>query len=105
MPHKGQGFVMEIAAALDVVYAALVTVNEIRPADQAIALEPHVVLTGEGGTLDSLALVTLVLAIEGRIFEASGREISLMDDREFEFQASAFRTPATLAALILQKTA
>lgn len=96
---------MDITTALDAVYGALRTVNDMRPADEAIALEPDAVLTGEGGSLDSLALVTLVLALESWILEASGREISLMDDREFEFQASAFHTPATLAALIVHKTA
>jgi hypothetical protein len=94
---------MQSSQALQIVYRALEMVNELRPPEDALASEPDLVLVGDEGALDSLALTTLVLAIESRVADLTGREIVLLDDADFEEQMSAFRTPATLAELIVAK--
>lgn len=96
---------MDFQLALDTVYKGLEVVNLIRPVEDAISPAPDVTLTGEGGSLDSLALITMTLAIERRVDETTGQQISLLGDSDFESQLQAFRTPSTIAGLILEKLA
>ena len=95
---------MNFQLALDVVYRAIDAVNFMRLAEDAVSRRPDVILAGEGGCLDSLALVTLVLAIERRVVEITGEEISLLGESDFESQLDAFRTPSALADLIMEKS-
>jgi acyl carrier protein len=94
---------MNAEEALDTVYRALGMVNELRLPGDAIPRTPHAILTGDGGALDSLALVTLVLAVEQSVMESTGREISLMGEESFDTRQGSFRTPAALAAYIVEK--
>jgi hypothetical protein len=95
---------MEFQLALDVVYKGLESVNALRSPEAAVSLTPDVILAGEGGNLDSLELVTLVLAIERRVRELTGQEVSLLDGDDFEHQLPAFRNPSLLADLIVEKS-
>jgi hypothetical protein len=94
---------MNVQSALEVVYAGLQTVNDMRPADDPISLSPEAALVGEGGALDSLALMTLVLSIERRVKEIAGAEISLLEKGDLEGQLHFFSTPAALADHIVEK--
>jgi hypothetical protein len=85
---------------LALVYGCIDDINDLRSPDQAIERRPDVLLVGEGGCLDSLALATLILNLERRASRLSGREISLFDGRELEDNLARFCTPATLAELI-----
>jgi len=62
-------------------------------------------LAGDSGALDSLALATLILAIERRVSDVAQQEIALLDESELDHDLSRFATPATVAALILEKLA
>jgi D-alanine--poly(phosphoribitol) ligase subunit 2 len=57
-------------------------------------------LFGADGVLDSLALVTLVLALEDSIEERTGIAVSLADERAVSQTASPFRTVGTLTAYV-----
>ena len=94
---------MDFDRALSTIYAALDAVNEIRPSDDAIVPAPDLVLAGDEGVLDSLGLTTLILSVENRIYDLTGREVSLLQESDFESQLAAFRTPSTLAELIVEK--
>lgn len=96
---------MDRATALDMVYQAIEVVNGLRSETEQLARSPDLVLAGDGGVLDSLALVTLILAIESRVTAATGTEIGLLDDSGFGEDAGGLRTPATLADLILERLA
>jgi len=90
-------------AASEVVAQAIESVNSFRSADNAVSSHPEVLLVGEGGCLDSMEMVTLVLAVERRILEITGRAISLLDGEDFESQLAAFHTPSSLANLMVEK--
>lgn len=94
---------IDLRGAFDVVYKGIETVNSFRSPDNAVSFHPDVVLVGEGGCLDSMEMITLVLAVERRILEISGRTISLLGGEDFESQLGAFRSPASLATLIVEK--
>lgn len=55
-------------------------------------------LFGKGGALDSMALVSLVIAIEQAIAEEYGATLALADERAMSRSHSPFRTVGSLAA-------
>ena len=96
---------MDRATALDIVYQALDVVNGLRSEAEQLAKSPDLVLAGDGGVLDSLALVTLILAVESRVSTLAGAEIGLLDDSEFGADAGGLRSPGALADLIMERLA
>lgn len=66
-------------------------------------LETNVELTrdtrlfGQGGLLDSLALVSLVVAVEQGVEEKFGARVELADDKALSQKNSPYRTVGTLA--------
>jgi D-alanine--poly(phosphoribitol) ligase subunit 2 len=54
-------------------------------------------LFGRNGVLDSLGLVTLVVAVEQAIEDVLGVSVSLADARALSQKASPYRTVGTLA--------
>jgi hypothetical protein len=93
---------MEMTTALAVVYDALDVVNGTRAPDEQLPKRPDVALAGDGGSLDSLALVTLVLAVERGASAATGTTVSLLDD-QVDPRMSAYRTPSTIASLLVER--
>jgi hypothetical protein len=85
------------------VYDALRRVNQIRPPEEHVPEEPDVLLVGDEGLLDSLALTTLILTLENRLREKTGQDISLMQEADFNALTDQFRTPRAIAELIAGK--
>lgn len=90
--------------ALEAVYRAIERVNRQRASDRQLARDPSTRLTGPGGQLDSLGLVTFVVALEQEVEEAYGDSITLTDDRLLSDDDGVFATIASLAAYIEQAT-
>lgn len=87
---------------LALIYGCIDDINELRLPDEAIDKRPDVILVGEGGCLDSLALTMLILNIERQAAKISGKEVSLLDGRELEDNLARFATPAALAELVTE---
>lgn len=85
---------------LALIYGCIDDINDLRQPDEAIEKRPDVILVGEGGCLDSLALTMLILNIERQASKISGKEISLLDGRELDDNLARFSTPAALAELV-----
>lgn len=98
---------MDQQTALQLVYDAIDTANDLRRADDQIAKTPDERLVGDGGRLDSLALATLLLAVERRVEEETGRSIAILDEsaEDLDAQMSRLETPDALAALVVAKLA
>ena len=94
---------MQISQELKLVYSAISRVNDIRLPDEQIPEAPDTVLVGDEGLLDSLAITTLILALEDDIRAAYDRDVPLMQYSEEEDWLTYFRTPQTIAALIAEK--
>ena len=60
------------------------------------------VLLGEGGCLDSLGLVTLVVALEEAIEDRYSKVVALADEKAFSEDRSPFRTVGSLALFASQ---
>lgn len=60
--------------------------------------EPSTPLFGEAGVLDSVGLVSLVVAVEERLADELGIDVALADERALSQRNSPYRTVASLAA-------
>ena len=74
---------------------AIDEINERYPEEKRLSKSVDTVLTGESGKLDSLGLVSFVVAVEERIQNDLGVNISLAD--EMGNVDGVLRTPETLA--------
>lgn len=87
----------DISAQLrDAVFGAIDELNELRPPDEQIAKSLDSTLTGEGGPLDSLGFVNLIVAIEQRLDSIFTSSVSLLDDEMLDPTAGHFRTVGAL---------
>ncbi len=71
--------------------------NEQRPDDQKIAKGKNTQLFGEGGVLDSLELVNLIVALEQRIQSNLDFTITLADEKAMSQKRNPFRSIEALA--------
>jgi acyl carrier protein len=60
-------------------------------------------LFGEKGLLDSMALVSLVIAVEQAIEQKYGKSIALADEKALSQRSSPYRTIGSLAAYAAQQ--
>lgn len=60
-------------------------------------LDEQTKLYGEGGMLDSMQIVSLVVAIEQEIEDRYGRPVALADEKALSRSASPYRNVDTLA--------
>lgn len=82
---------------LETVLSAVKEINEQLSAEERLDLSPDAVVFGAEGKLDSLMLVSLIVATEQQIMETLKIEISLSDERTLAKEPSPFRTIGTLA--------
>ena len=77
------------------VLAAVETFNA--DGDGAVPASLDAVLLGEGGVVDSMGLVRLVLMVEQRVQDDFGVAVSLTDEKALSQRNSPFRNLGTLA--------
>lgn len=87
-------------AVYRVLYEVVDAINADLPAGAQLGKQPDASIYGEYGVLDSLGLVTFVVAAEEKVSQAFGRLVTLADDRALSQQESPFRTMSTLADYI-----
>lgn len=72
----------------------------------ATDLDADTVLFGDGSLIDSMALVGLIIKVEEHVLDTTGQEIQVIDDAAIIADGQTpFRSPRTLAAHVLAKTA
>jgi acyl carrier protein len=59
-------------------------------------------LYGKQGNLDSLALIRLIIDVEGKILDELGKEITIADERAMSQRLSPFRRVESLANYIIR---
>ena len=81
----------------DVRRAVLEAIAEFNASEGAqVPANEDTVLLGEGGALDSLGLVRLVMAIERKVEDESGVPVSLTDEKAMSQRNSPFRSVGAL---------
>lgn len=84
----------------DVLQIVIDAVKDINEEIEKVELEApsrETVLYGPAGNLDSLSLVSLVVDIEGRVFDSFGRAVVLADEKAMSQRSSPFRSVGALA--------
>ena len=90
----------EVAQA---VFSAIDEMNLTLPAHKGLEKSAATPLFGHRSNLDSLGLVSLIVAVEQEIADEFGAEITLADDRAMSRSASPFRTIETLVEYIVER--
>jgi acyl carrier protein len=94
---------------IDELTSMIVTTTRELSAEQGIEIAPTLNadtrLFGEGGLLDSMALVSLVIAVEQAVEEKYGTPVALADEKALSQRSSPYRTIGTLAAYAAQELA
>lgn len=85
---------------LDVIYGAIREINAQMPPDQRLAAAPDTILVGEGGVLDSLGLINLLVLVEEGLSSRTGSTVTLLDERYMGVQDGPFRTVGSLAEYV-----
>jgi len=91
--------ILDAAAALAIVYAAIAELNRQLPPEQRIAQSPEAAFVGPGSTLDSLSIITVLASIEQSAGER-GVGVSLLDHSGLGQESGPFRTLGSLAGLL-----
>lgn len=88
-------------AVQEIVLQALNNINDERGSDEQIQVCLSTRLFGTDAVLNSLSLVSVIVDVEAAISDASGRDISLTDDRAMGQAISPFSDVGTLTRYIL----
>lgn len=88
---------MDRERALELIYEAIDVVNHQLPAARRLARDPATVIVGAGGSLDSLGIVSFMLALEETSGDALGRPVQLLKPEWLTPDDSPFRTVDQLA--------
>ena len=84
-----------------IIFQALKNINDERGPDEQLDIGLDTSLFGANAVLDSLALVSVIVDVEAAVSDASGRDISLTDDRAMSQEVSPFSDVNSLTAYIL----
>jgi acyl carrier protein len=82
------------------IYRAVDWINGELPPDRQLVKAPETRLLGSESALDSMHLVSLIIAIEREVEESFGVELTLADERALSMNASPFRSIHALADYI-----
>ena len=89
---------MEKAASI--VNAAIEEVNRLRPKSKRIGDDEHTKLFGRSGSLDSLGLVNLIVAIEEIAEDNYNASLTLGRETSLSAQEEVFATVGSLTAYV-----
>jgi acyl carrier protein len=85
---------------LAAIYRAVDWINGELPPDRGIIKAPETRLLGSQSVLDSMRLVSLIVAIEREVEDAFGVALTLADERALSMKTSPFRSIQSLADYI-----
>ncbi len=90
---------------IQILYAAIDDLNLQLPPEQRLEKSTGTVLFGEGGRLDSLGLVSFIVAAEQKLTEMADISLTLADEKAMSRRNSPFRTVGSLAEYIGERLA
>ena len=82
------------------IFAAVDELNQQLSPAEALAKSSDTALFGEGSTIDSMSLVTLIVCVEERLHSEYGRAITLASEKAMSRKRSPFLSIATLTEYI-----
>lgn len=98
--YIGEKTVTDSSEVVAVLYEAIDEVNKLLPQEQQLERSMDTVLFGGSGKLDSLGLVTFIVAAEQKVAETLGISVTLADEKAMSQKNSPFRTVGSLTEYI-----
>ena len=92
---------MERDQAQRLVFEAIDQVNQTLPAARRLPKKPDTIVVGPGGHLDSLGLVTFVVALEEKLGDELSRSVQLLDESVLSNADGPFHTVSSLTEYLL----
>jgi acyl carrier protein len=86
----------------DIVINQVEQLNDTFPEAQKITVNENTVLFGNGSSIDSLSLVSIIVDLEMLFSTEHGHDISLTDDRAMAREKSPFTNITTLVDYIFE---
>ena len=87
---------------LQIIFEAVDEVNEMLPEEKRLEKSVDTVLAGDSGNLDSLGLVSFIVAVEGAAQRHFGQDLALAD--KMDVPDGPLTSIGTLAAYIGQQS-
>lgn len=87
---------------IEVIYNSIDDIKDSVPGVDGVKKSKDLVLFGDGGFLDSLGLVTLVIAVEQNLQETLNLSFTLADEKAMSQKTSPFKTIDTLAKYLIK---
>ena len=84
---------------IDIIISAMIEASESSENE----VNENTPIFGEGSSLDSLGLVTLLVSIEQKIEDEMGVNITIADEKAMSLKNSPFRTIGTLKQFLLDR--
>ena len=88
---------------LEAIYSAIDEINNQLPTAQQLAKQEDTIILGEGGTLDSLGTIQLLVTIEEHIATTVGGNVDLMDGNLLSLQDDSLQSIGSLTHFIMEK--
>ena len=86
---------------LDLIYSSIDNINELLSDDMKLSKDRKTPLYGEQGSLDSISLINLIVAVEESIEEELGESITLANEKAMSLEQSPFRNVGPLCDYII----
>jgi len=86
----------------DIVINQVINLNDTFPDVEKITVNENTILFGNGSSIDSLSLVSVIVDLEMLFSDEHGFDISLTDDRAMTRAISPFDSVATLVDFIFE---
>ena len=87
---------------LTIIFDCVDELNKQLPPNERLAKAANSVLVGDGGVLDSLSLITLLVSVEDNIAARTGTRVSLIGDPNLSEERGKFHTLGSLAGFVAQ---
>jgi len=84
----------------DAISAAITSFNDFQEAESQLDILSDAPLFGDGGFLDSIDLVNLIVEIENSVNDSFGVSVALADERAMSRRNSPFRNMPALTAFV-----
>jgi hypothetical protein len=89
----------------NLVFAAIDELNETLDEKTPLAKDENAVMQGDGATVDSLDIATLLMHIEDRVMEAMSIELDLLDAELMSQAENPYRTVGTTIDTVMRALA
>ena len=88
---------------LQSIYDTVEEVNRQLPNEQQLQRSPDTIIVGDGGVLDSLGVISFLVALEDRLSRETGNTITLLDEEIISKSDGPLKTIGHIEQFITRK--